>query len=837
MNIVYSCIFKYEIAEQYLNEFVLSFKVQFMKLKFAFIYFIFLSTLAIAQKTGVIFGTVKDKNTQELLIGATIQIEGTIIGSVTDIDGRFKIASIPPASYNLIVSLIGYQSQTFYNIVITSGNSTELNINLEAVASKLKEVQITATTFGKRLESPLSIQSLTVEEIKNNPGGNYDISKVIQALPGVGGTGGNAARNDLIIRGGAPSENVYFLDGVEVPQINHFSTQGSSGGPQGILNVSFIEDVSLSTSSFAAKYDNALSSILQIRQRDGNPEKIEGNVRLSSTELALSMEGPINKKTTFLASARRSYLQYFFQLIDLPIRPNYWDFQYKVTHRFNDKTTLTAIGLGAIDEFTFAVPKNSDATKEYIIRSYPTINQWNYTVGFTLKHLVSNGYYNLTLSRNVFNNRLDQFSDAAFGDESKRTFKSISNEIENKMRLEVNKFVNEWKFSYGISSQYVLYDNDLFAKVANEVLDSSGAVIQPAVFTSFGTAIDFFKYGGFISINKKVFDEKLSLTLGLRADLNSYLKSGNGFKEIISPRFTASYSLTPKVNINATVGRYNKIPVYTVLGYRNSADELINKSLKNIVCEHLSGGLEFLPTNSLRITVEGFYKMYSNYPVSVASGISLANLGNDFGVIGNESVISTGKGKSYGTEFFIQQKLIKDFYITASYTFFYSKFSGINGEYISSTWDTRNLISFIVGKKFKNGWELGAKYRLSGGAPYTPYDLELSQKLYTITGQGVNDYSKLNSERLPTFNQLDLRVDKKYNFKKTSLNIYLDFQNVLMSKSVSKDYYTFKRNSDNTGFETTDGKPLSADGSNAIPILLKNEDKNFTPALGIIYQF
>jgi len=564
--------------------------------RFLLVTFLVLSNIVHAQSTGEIFGTVKDRNTQELLFSVTLQIEGTQIGAVTDVDGRFKIENIPPGSYNIRIGLLGYVSQTLYNIVVTTGNSNELNILLEPSSQELKEVNITATTFGKQLESPLSIQSLSAEEIRNNAGGNYDISKVIQALPGVGGTGGNAARNDLIIRGGAPSENVYYLDGVEVPQINHFSTQGSSGGPQGILNVSFIEDVSLSTSSFAAKYDNVLSSVLQIRQRDGNPEKAEGNVRLSSTELALSMEGPISKKTTHLASARRSYLQYFFQLIDLPIRPNYWDFQYKVTHKFNKKTSLTAIGLGAIDEFTFAVPKKSDATKEYIIRSYPTINQWNYTVGFTLKHLFENGYYNLTISRNMFNNKLDQFADADFGNESKRTFRSNSNEIENKLRLDVNKLIRNWKFSYGASFQYVKYDNDLFAKVANEVFDSNGTVISPAVFTGFNTAIEFIKYGAFGSVSKKMFQEKLSMTLGVRLDFNSFPVTEIYFEESFSPRFTASYSVSPQVNINATVGRYIKMPSYTVLGYRNSLGNLENSRAQNIICDHLAGGFEILPT-------------------------------------------------------------------------------------------------------------------------------------------------------------------------------------------------------------------------------------------------
>ena len=281
-----------------------------MKRQIAIFALLLLSKVTLAQNTGVVFGSVKDKYTQEVLIGVTLQLEGTQLGAVTDLDGRFKIANVPSSSYNLKVNYLGYESQTFYNIVVTSGNSSELNIDLEAASSKLKEVQITANTFGKRLESPLSIQSLTIEEIRNNPGGNYDISKVIQVLPGVGGTGGNAARNDLIVRGGAPSENIYYLDGVEVPQINHFSTQGSSGGPQGILNVSFIEDVSLSTSSFAAKYENALSSIMQIRQRDGNPEKMEGNIRLSSTELALSLEGPLIRKQ--LTCCRLDVLTWIF---------------------------------------------------------------------------------------------------------------------------------------------------------------------------------------------------------------------------------------------------------------------------------------------------------------------------------------------------------------------------------------------------------------------------------------------------------------------------------------------------------------------------------------------
>ena len=282
---------------------------------------------------------------------------------------------------------------------------------------RLSEVVVRSnrrTAAAATIESPLSVQRLTTEEIRSNPGGNFDISKVIQTLPGVGGgVGGGGFRNDIIIRGGAPNENVFYLDGIEIPVINHFQTQGSSGGPQGILNVSFIEDVKLSSSAFEARYDNALSSVFQFRQRTGNPNRVQGNVRLSATDLSATLEGPLskNKKTTFLASARRSYLQFLFTLIDLPIRPNYWDFQTKITHQLNEKTTLSFIGLGAIDEFSFAKLKEATPEKLYVLNSNPFINQWNYTAGVTLKRLVKDGFVNIALSRNTFDNDIQQYED------------------------------------------------------------------------------------------------------------------------------------------------------------------------------------------------------------------------------------------------------------------------------------------------------------------------------------------------------------------------------------------------------------------------------------------
>lgn len=795
---------------------------------------------SISQITGVIRGNVKDKNTQESIIGAVISVEGSTTGITSDVEGNFKLI-MPVGTYNLKASYLGFTTLIKYNITVTSGNAQTVNFELETAPSELSEITVSfekgKSAVATDMITPLSVQQLTKEEIKSNPGGSFDVSRVVQTLPGVGGSGGGAARNDIIIRGGAPNENVYYVDGIEIPVLNHFQTQGSSGGAQGILNVSFIEEVKLTSSAFDAKYDNALASTFVIKQRQGNPDKVSGNVRLSFTEAVATLEGPLGKKTDFLISGRKSYLDYLFKLIDLPIRPNFYDFQYKVTHRINEKTTLTALGVGAIDNFSFGGTRKASAENEYFRRSLPIITQWNYTTGFTLKRLVNKGYINLALSRNMFNNQLDRFEDAQYNDETRRNFKLRSQEIENKLRLDVNKYLNGWKIAYGAVGQYVKYNTRLFNKLSNTLYDSAGNVLFPGLVVNFKSDIEFFKYGAFAQVAKQVLNEKLLVSFGIRSDMNSFMNDGNNPLNTLSPRLSMAYHLNKKFDITGSVGTYYKIPTYTTLGYKNANGELENKSMKYIRSNHYVFGTQFLPNQALRFTLEGFYKQYSNYPVSKANGTSLANQGTDFGSIGSEAIQSSGKGETYGLEFFVQQKLLKKIFYVLSYTYVRSSYSGINNKLIASSWDNQHLLSGTMGYKFGKNWQLGLKYRFAGGTPYTPFDLAASQRSFALLNTGILDYTNINSLRLRNFNQLDLRLDKNISFRKTSLNIFLDFQNILMSVQYGAPYYTFKRNDDNTGFATTDGKTLNADGSNGIPVLLKNESKTVTPSLGFTIEF
>lgn len=791
-----------------------------------------------AQASGVITGTIKDKKTQEPIPSVTVTLEGTTTGTASDFEGNFRIDNIPPKTYNLKIQAVDYKPQVIYNVVLTSGNAQTLTVEMEANNISLNEVVIRANPFQKNAETSLSIQSLSAQEIKSNPGGNFDISRVIQAFPGVGGTSGSVGgyRNDLIIRGGAPNENVYYLDGIEVPVINHFATQGSAGGPTGIVNISFIEDVSLYTSAFPSKFDNPLSGVLQMKQRRANPDKVQGNVRLSATELAVTADGPINKKLTFLSSVRRSYLQLLFGVLQLPIRPSYWDFQYKLDYKINKNLSFYTLGIGAIDNFTFNMPDEQTPENIYILKSNPTINQWNYTNGYGLKGLMKKGYWNLTFSRNMLNNQLNKFEDNQNPVESQRILRIRSTEAENKLRFDFNKYYNTWSYSWGVMAQYAQFENEVYSRVRAEIKDANGNIVQPAYIINANTNINLWKYGAFAQVAKNLFKDRLNLSFGIRTDGNSFTTDGSNLGNTISPRLAASLLLLENLKFNASVGRYYKMPTYTVLGYQ-AAGVFTNKNSRYIQSDHAVAGFEYIPKSGMRFTLEGFYKLYNNYHVSAVDGISLANKGGDFSVLGNEPVSANGKGRSYGVEFQFQQKFTKNFYAVLSYTYYKSEFTNANGLYAPASWDNTHLLSFIGGYKFRRNYELGVKFRYQGGAPYTPFDMAASQRNYLSTGAAVYDYTQFNQLRLGSFHSMDIRLDKKWNYRKWSLDVYLDITNLYRSVQPEYPKYTFARTTDNSAFQTTDGQAIKNDGSNAVPLVLKESDAVSIPTIGFIVAF
>lgn len=801
-----------------------------------------------AQNTGVFSGIIIDKQLQKPIQGAVVKLVQLEKSVITDSAGKFQFNQIKSGYYSFIFSALGYSTQSKFNVTIASGNENTMVIELESTVQELSAVTVNSTNRNKSakaatLETPLSVQRLTSEEIKANPGGNFDISRVIQALPGVGGSSSTAGfRNDIIIRGGAPNENVFYLDGIEIPVINHFATQGSAGGQTGILNVSFIEEVKLSSSAFDARFDNTLSSVFEFKQKRGNSNRVQGNIRLSGTELATTFDGPIGKsgKTTFLASARRSYLQLLFKAIDLPIRPNYWDFQYKIAHQLSKKTTLTLLGVGAIDEFNFAAPKEATPEKLYVLNSNPSIQQWNYTIGASVRHQLTNGYWNLAISRNAFNNQLEKFENNLGPIRGNKTLALKSTEVENKLRFDVNQTFNGFKLSYGLVAQLVSFNNNTNQLISNAIVDNNNNIVQPAVIYNFNSKIQFARMGAFTQVGKRFLDNRLGISAGIRFDQNTFTQTGMNPLKTLSPRVAASYVITDKITFNASIGTYFKMLPYTALGYQNNNNELVNKNTDYTQSTHYVAGFEYLPSTATRFTVEGFYKQYNNVPISVRNGISLSNQGADFNVLGNEAVNTTGRGKAYGFEFFAQQKLTQRFYGVFSYTWFVSKYTNANNAnntYTSSSWDNRHLLSAVIGYKMKRNWEIGLKFRYQGGVPFTPYDLIASRQNYLALGTGIPDYNNINTQRLNAFNSSDIRIDKKWYYKRFTLDLFVDITNWYLAKSPAQASYTFQRNTTNTGFLTTDGQPIQNNGSNAIPFLLSNNDANVTPTIGFIIEF
>ena len=304
-----------------------------------------------------------------------------------------------------------------------------------------------------------------------------------------------------------------------------------------------------------------------------------------------------------------------------------------------------------------------------------------------------------------------------------------------------------------------------------------------------------------------------------------------------SPRLSASLKLTDRIKFNASYGIYYRLPSYTQLNFSNAADGSKTNPGKYIQSTHYVAGLEYLPKSTTRFTIEGFYKAYNNYPVSLNDGISLANKGTESGAIGNEPIQQNGKGRAYGFEFFAQQKLTDKLFGVFSYTLFWSEFTGTNNLFVPASWDNRHLISLTAGYKLPKNWEVGLKFRYQGGAPYTPYDESASRRNFLAIGTGSLDYSKINSLTLEAFNSGDLRIDKKWNRKKITYDLFLDITNFYAAKGAGPDSYTFKRNEDNTAFVTTDGLPMQPNGSNAIPVYLKNQQTSFLPNIGLIVEF
>lgn len=774
---------------------------------------------------GVIQGNVYDEINNEAIIGANVVVQGTTIGTSTDIDGNFIIENLAPGLYNLVISYLGYETKTIFELQVTNSFPVVLKIPMRESSAQLETVEVVANPFKRPSESPLSLNSIGVNEIQRSPGGNRDISRVVKLLPGV--STGTSFRNDILVRGGSPSENRFYLDDIEVPTINHFTTQGASGGSNGLINVDFIRNVDFYSGAFPANRGNSLSSVLEFNFKEARTDRIGFTATVGASDLGITVEGPLDKakKNTFMLSARRSYLQLLFKAIGLPFLPTYNDFQFKTTHKIGKRGDLSFIGLGAIDDFELNLERADDEVSRYQIGYLPYFKQWNYTIGSRYRYFTENGTLLVVASRNMLSNQIFKYQGNQNDVPEAKLFDLTSREAENKVRVEYTFRKAGYKFNFGTNYEFARYTNKTFRRLESEI---------PIPPFEYDALLKMQKYGFFAQVSKRYFDDKLSVSAGLRADANNYSKLMNNPLKQLSPRLSLSYNINDSWSVSANTGLYYQLPVYTLLGYKNQAGEFQNKNtLKYIKSAHYVAGVAYTTTFNTKFSVEGFYKKYSNYPLLTQKGISFANEGGDYGVVGDEPADATSKGKAYGVEFLAQQKLYKGLFGIVSYTYYRSIFTDATGKYAPASWDNQHILNIALGYKFKKNWELGTRWVISGGQPYTPFDIDFSsnKNVWDVRGRGVPDYQNVNSERLKPYTQLDVRVDKKWFFKKWNLNLYLDLTNVYMAAQDLPDDLVLV--TDNNGVPLTNPD----DESKYQTKLLNSDSGNLLPTIGVVVGF
>lgn len=792
-------------------------------------YILFILTLVLISNNvlaqqGVIRGRVFNQKTNEPLPFTNLVILGTNIGSTSDLDGNFLFAGVEPGFVRLAVSSVGFENRITEEFMVSNSRAAFIEIGLNEIRVDLRAVEVRASPFERRDESPVSLRRLGIKEIERSPGSNRDISRVIQSLPGVAFT--PSFRNDVIIRGGGPSENRFFLDGIEIPNINHFSTQGASGGPVGMINVDFIREVEMYSGAFPANRGNALSSVFEFRQINGNRDRLNLRGTIGASDIALALDGPITENTSVILSARRSYLQLLFNVLRLPFLPTYNDFQFKTNTRLSEKSELNFIGIGAIDQFALNLNANETEEQRFLLESLPVNEQWNYALGATYRRFRSNGSDLFVISRNMLRNTAFKYPG---NDETlPRTLDYVSDEIENKVRFERSTTIGNFRLNFGFGGEYAQFLGDIEQK-----LFFNNQLIRVQNLTTF----DMFKWSIFGQATRSFAQNRLTLSLGIRSDANNYTGSMSNLFYQLSPRFSASYQLRKNLFMSGNLGRYFQLPPYVTLGFRNPDGVLVNKTnnLRYISADHFVGGFEWLPTRTSKLTIEGFYKFYNNYPFSVRDSVALGSQSADFGVFGDEEVLSIGKGRAFGTELFYRAENIRNFNLMLSYTFVRSEFQNKQGDFIPSKWDNRHILIFTALRPLPRNWEIGLKWRFSGGAPYTPFDLQISsiRNAWGAQNGPYLDFSRFHQKRLRNFHQLDLRVDKQFFFNKWSIMAYLDIQNVYSFESQLPDNVI--------RVEDQNGQPIIFTDMNGVERYQLKTIENLTgtvlPTIGLIFEF
>lgn len=719
---------------------------------------------------GSIEGSVVSAGTQEAIAGVKVELVGVKLGAITNAAGKFVLKNVPTGVYSVKFSILGFEAFIQSDVFVGAAKPYVVSVELRPVAVRLAGAEVEASYFRKNTETITSTQLLNAEDVRRAPGVQEDVIRAVALLPGVAVT--QAGRNDLVVRGGAPFENLFLVDNIEVPNINHFGSQGSTGGPLSIINIDFVKDVSFSTGGFGAKYGDRVSSVTNLSLRDGNSERFSGKVNLSATGFGIIAEGPTVAGGSFLIGARRSYLDFIFTLAGFGFIPQYWDFTAKITQKIDSKNSISFLGIGALGTVAF----NNDTEEKRIANSRITAPaQDQYFAGLTWKTLFGNGFMNVTLGRTFSKYQTSQ-RDTLLRD----IFRNYSTEGETSLRADVVlQMDDKLELSFGDIAKFAsTLKYDIFLPAFFR-LDNNGIPRPLNVDTNF-TA---FRNATYVQASYQLTPE-LRTTLSLRGDYNNFLTTNF----VVSPRFSLSYALSPFQTLNLSGGRYYQTPQFIwLIGDASNAGKL-----EPIRVDQAVLGYEHILAPDLKFQIETYYKDYSNYPArvyrpqSVLAPNGFDDISNDI-PFGLEPIASVGSGRAFGVEVFVQKKLSEiPLYGLISISVNRTEFSGLDGIRRVGAFDTPIIGNIAAGYRFDNEWELSAKVRAASGLPTTPFVDTPTRSVETRLPMGSIDFSRYNEgDRLPFFYGIDMRLDKRWSFSGVQLVTYIDVQNITGQRNQS----------------------------------------------------
>lgn len=766
---------------------------------------LFSASLAFSQNsTQTIRGIIMDKLSQTALPGANVIVPGTepLKGAVSDADGRFKISGVEAGRYDLKITFMGYKEIVMPNVVVTAGKEVVLDIGMEENVSSLDEVVVGASKKNETQNDMVSVsgRSFSMEEVNRYAGGRSDPSRLAANFAGVSSP--DDSRNDIVIRGNSPTGVLWRIEGLNIPNPNHFSTVGTTGGPVSAINTNVIKNSDFFTSAFPAEYGNANAGVFDLGFRTGNSEKFEHTLQLGAlTGLEAMTEGPINKKkgSSYLLAYRYSFTG-VAQQIGIPIgttaTPFYQDLSFKIAGGQTRFGKFTLFGLGAKSKIEF---KHDQIDTTDLFANPSKDSYFTSDIGLIgLKHFikVNERSYVSTIIGATYNgsNYLE--------DNIATDVKPLERNVENKSH-QINYSINT-SFNTKVNSRLFI-KTGIISEVKSLMLNARDRD-SLSNWRQYWDFNDYTSLHQFYTQVKYRFTEKFTFNFGVHAQMLTLNNSVS-----VEPRVGLKYQLNQRHSLSAGYGKHSQMQPVDVYFYRTRMPDgsyvQSNKDLGFTNSQHFVIGYDVLPLKDWRVKTEVYYQMLSDVPVTEqASSYSMLNAGASFAPNTEVNLKNNGTGTNYGFELTIEKFFSKGYYVLLTGTVYESKYKGSDGIERNTAFNGKYVYNVLAGKDFKVGRDkrnvisIGFKMTQAGGRYYTPVDLEASQAAHM---QVLKDDDYAFTERNPDFFRLDVKTGFTYNSRhsRISQSVFFDIQNVTNNKNVFAQRYNPVTNTVNTAYQ------------------------------------